>query len=85
MLLSQHLACRDFVPWRFLDAGRLSGRTLSSCRRPKPAQEQTCALLAELAFAGQGLYSPAATSGADIDAAQGETLHPLLLYAGAHG
>jgi hypothetical protein len=29
---------RDFVPWRFLDAGRLSARSLSSCQHPKPAQ-----------------------------------------------
>jgi hypothetical protein len=30
---------RDFVPWRFLDAGRHSAWKSSSCRRPK-----TCTL-----------------------------------------
>ena len=27
--------CRDFVPWRFLDAGQLSARVFRNCRRPK--------------------------------------------------
>src|ERR1700747_3767176 len=26
---------RDFVPWRFLDAGQLSARVFHCCRRPK--------------------------------------------------
>jgi hypothetical protein len=32
---SRRQTSRDFVPWRFLDAGRLSARDVSSRRRPK--------------------------------------------------
>jgi Putative transposase len=35
----RHRQCpthRDFVPWRFLDAGRLSASIGSAFRRPKP-------------------------------------------------
>src|SRR5215467_13692162 len=29
------LTSRDFVPWRFLDAGQLTARVFHCCRRPK--------------------------------------------------
>jgi hypothetical protein len=34
-LLSRCPTSRDFVPWRFLDAGQLSARVFHCCRRPK--------------------------------------------------
>src|ERR1700746_637669 len=34
-LLSRCPTSRDFVPWRFLDAGQLSARVFHRCRRPK--------------------------------------------------
>jgi hypothetical protein len=33
--LSRCPTSRDFVPWRFLDAGQLSARVFHCCRRPK--------------------------------------------------
>src|SRR5215472_17441295 len=43
-VLSRCPTSRDFVPWRFLDAGQLSARIFHCCRRPKTstgaAQEQ---------------------------------------------
>jgi hypothetical protein len=36
---SQCPTSRDFVPWRFLDAGELSVRTVSSLPRPKTSTQ----------------------------------------------
>jgi hypothetical protein len=45
---------RDFVPWRFLDAGLPSAWMVLSSRRPKPAQTQTSyRLLDHLVGAGE--------------------------------
>ena len=42
--LSRCPTSRDFVPWRFLDAGQLSARVFHCCRRPKTStQTDSCA------------------------------------------
>ena len=41
------LTARDFVPWRFSDAGRMSAWRASSCRRPKTCTGGPRALSAE--------------------------------------
>ena len=38
-LLSRCPTFRDFVPWRFLDAGQLSARVFHRCRRPKTSTQ----------------------------------------------
>src|SRR5262245_1823029 len=40
-LLSRCPTSRDFVPWRFLDAGQLSARSLLVAGVQKPAHEET--------------------------------------------
>src|SRR5262245_22330906 len=42
---------RDFVPWRFLDAGRLSAWTGRHCRRPKTCtQPDSCTATRQASF-----------------------------------
>src|SRR5215472_10980290 len=36
---------RDFVPWRFLDAGQLTARVFHCCRRPKTSTKHEVAAL----------------------------------------
>src|SRR5215469_13821634 len=42
-VLSRCPTSRDFVPWRFLDAGQLSARIFHCCRRPKTSTEHEVA------------------------------------------
>src|ERR1700740_2798946 len=45
LLLSRSPTSRDFVPWRFLDAGQLSVRSLLVAGVQKPAQQATSGTL----------------------------------------